>query len=56
VATQNNPSRTELYDLANDPSEAKNLAETHPKKAEQFFREWQTWNNEVNQFATRYWK
>ena len=56
VATQNNPSRTELYDLANDPSEAKNLAETHPKKAEQLFSEWQAWNTEVNQFATRYRK
>lgn len=56
VATQNNPSRAELYDLANDPSEAKNLAETHPKKAEQLFSEWQAWNTEVNQFATRYRK
>ena len=34
--------------------EAKNLAETHPKKAEQLFSEWQAWNTEVNQFATRY--
>jgi hypothetical protein len=40
-------SAAELYDLAADIGETKNLASTNPAKAKELADQWQTWNREL---------
>jgi arylsulfatase A-like enzyme len=40
-------SGAELYNLANDIGEKKNLAAAHPEKAKELAADWQRWNKEL---------
>lgn len=39
----------ELYDVENDPSERKNIAEQHPEVVEKLLEEYENWFDEVNE-------
>jgi arylsulfatase len=47
VAYSNTPKQWELYNLANDRTETRNLADSHPQRVEDMKVEWQAWARRV---------
>jgi len=48
-STFNDLSSAELYNLAEDIGETRNLAAAHPEKVRELAADWQRWNKELAQ-------